>query len=331
MKRLSFWVTLIFSILLGGPDSAARTTDDILNAVVRVRAEVPSDARTAGSLGTEREGNGVVVDSNGLVLTIGYLILEASRVEVTTLGGQMVRAKLVGYDHQTGFGLIQATESLGVAPLEFGISSEVRERDRVLVVGHGGSDAVQAAVVVSRREYAGYWEYLLENAIYTAPPFSLFGGAALIGPDGSLLGIGSVFVQDALIGPQPIPGNVFVPIDLLKPILSDMKRLGRSSAPAKPWLGVSSQELQGRLIVIRVRPGTPGDKVGIKPGDLILGVGGEPVQGLADFYRKVWSRGNAGAEIPLNVLQGMQVRELVVQSSDRYEYLKLQFESQRKR
>ncbi len=311
------------SISLVAPVFSADVSKGVFASIVKVRSEVPPDARTARSLGTMREGSGVVIDSGGLVLTIGYLILEAMRVEVVGPSGKPVNAKIVGYDHNTGFGLVRMTKLLGITPMEFGESSALGERDEVLVASHGGSESVQGAFVVSRRDFVGYWEYLLEKAIYTVPPHHNYGGAALIGRDGRLLGIGSLLVQDAVPGHDEIPGNMFVPIDKLKPILADLLIRGRSAGPSHPWLGIFSQAVGGRILVHRVSPGSPADQAGIRPNDMIVGVAGRAVDGLADFYRKVWSRGNAGVEVPLNVLQGTRVRNLVVQSADRYRYLRL--------
>jgi S1-C subfamily serine protease len=309
------------SIALGAPVYSAEVP--IFAPIVKVRSEVPPSARTSRSLGTEREGSGVVIDSNGLVLTIGYLILEAMRAEVVGPSGKPVNAKIVGYDHNTGFGLLRVSKPLRVTPMKLGESAELRERDEVLVASYGGSESVQGAFVISRRDFAGYWEYLLENAIFTAPPYNNYGGAALIGRGGRLLGIGSLIVQDAIPGRDEIPGNMFVPIDKLKPILADLITRGRSSEPPRPWLGMFSQAVAGRILVHRVSSGSPADQAGIRPNDIIVGVAGKEVTGLADYYRKVWSLGYAGIDVPLNVLQGTRVRDLVVHSADRYKYLRL--------
>lgn len=310
-------------ITLGTPVYPSEAAKDLLAAIVRVHSDVPSDARTARSLGTEREGSGVVIDSGGLVLTIGYLILEAMRSEVVGPNGKPINAEIVGYDHGTGFGLLRAIKPLGISPMKFGKSSGLSEQDNVLVASHGGSNSVQGAFVASRRAFAGSWEYLLENAIFTVPPHPNFGGAALMGRDGRLLGIGSLFVQDAVPGHDSVPGNMFVPIDRLKPILADLISQGRSAETPRPWLGVYSEEIRGRVFVIRVVPDGPAGQAGLRPGDMIVGVDGKAVKGLDDFYRKVWSRGEAGVEVPLNVLQGTRVRNLIVRSADRYQYLRL--------
>ena len=302
---------------------ATQTPDENLRAIVRVSSEVPADARTAQSLGTQREGSGVVIDSGGLVLTVGYLILEAAKAEVLSPSGKPVNAEVVGYDHNTGFGLLRAKEALEARPMEFGDSSKLKIRDEVLVASHGGPSSVHGAFVASRREFAGSWEYLLENAIYTTPPYPNFSGAALIGRKGKLLGIGSLFLQDVMPGRGPIPGNMFVPIDQLKPILADLIVQGRSSRPSRPWLGMYTQEVGGRIVVLRITPHGPAHMAGIRQGDMIVGIAGEAVESLAGFYRKVWSKGHAGVKVSLNVLRGTSVRNISVRSSDRYKYLKL--------
>jgi len=227
------------------------TSQDIIQAVVGISAMVPEDARTVEHLGTMRSGNGIVIDDQGLVLTIGYLMLEASAAAVTDADGVLVRASLVAYDHNTGFGLLRARHPLGIKPVPLGSSADLVEGSSVIVISKGGSMPVMAARVASRREFAGYWEYLLEDAIFTVPPNPQYGGAALIDSNGRLVGIGSLAVNDAVQGPKPVRGNMFVPIDALKPILSELVEKGRTSGPAtrgwgftrmKPGAGSSSPE-----------------------------------------------------------------------------------------
>ncbi len=295
----------------------------LLAAVVQVTADVPANARTAPSLGTEREGSGVVIDSRGLIVTIGYLILEASRAEVTLHDGRRVPAQVVAYDHRTGFGLLRALEPLEVVPIRLGDSASLKTWDEVLVSSYGGPAATRPAITVSRRDFAGYWEYLLEDAIFTSPPHPLFGGAALLGPDGKLLGIGSLFVGDAMRGEEVLPGNMFVPVDRLKLIMGDLLTHGRSSAPPRPWLGVHTGEVEGRLVVRRLAEDGPAASAGMQVDDLIVGVGEEPVASMADFYRKVWSRGRPGDTIPITVLRGSELKQISIVSGDRYHWLRL--------
>jgi len=323
MRRNCILVILALSIAFNLSAYADQEAEEILKAVVKIRSTVPEDAFTARILGKEREGSGVVIDSNGHILTIGYLILEAEAIEVVGPEGKPISATFVGYVYDTGFGLLRTDKPLSVAPMKLGQSSELSEGAPVLVASHGGRDAVQAARVISRKEFAGYWEYLLEDAIFAAPAHPNFGGAALIGREGQLLGIGSIFTQVAILGIGSIPCNMFVPIDLLNPILADLIATGRSRKPARPWLGLHADEAHGRVFVLRVNSGGPAEQAGLQPGDIILTVKGKVVNGLADFYRKVWALGSAGVDIPLSVLQGIQIRDVMVHSADRSQFLRL--------
>jgi len=286
-------------------------------AVVGIKVKALPDARSNRSLGAERSGSGVLIAPHGLVLTIGYLILEADQVEITTGGGKNIPAMVVAYDPATGFGLLRPLAPLGAKPIPLGRSDAIESLDRLLVASSAAEDNLSVATVVSRRQFAGYWEYLIDGAIFTAPPRADFGGAALINSDGELVGIGSLFVMDAMTQGERLPGNMFVPIDLLKPILEEMISTGRQKAAARPWLGVSSVEVDGRLKVIRVSSDGPAEKAGIEPGDIILGLSGQRVETLADFYRRLWSSGEPGVEVTLRVLKGAEIVDVRVRSMDR--------------
>jgi S1-C subfamily serine protease len=320
MKRQSGATFFLLALVFCLPVQGQQEKMNVLESVVKVRATVPSDARTARSLGTQREGNGVVIDAKGLVVTIGYLILEADTIEVVVGDEKPVAASFVAYDHDNGFGLLRTAHPLAVKPVQLGNSSELEQGDPVLVASH---DKVQAAHVLSRGEFVGYWEYLLDDAIYAGPPHESYGGAALIGRQGKLLGIGSIYTQLRVAGFGAVPCNMFVPIDRLKPIFQDLIRLGRSAAPPKPWLGIHLEETYGRVIVVRVSEEGPAEQAGLKTGDIILNVRGEAVTGLADFYLKVWALGKAGVSVPLRILQGTDIRDTTVRSQDRRSYLRI--------
>lgn len=321
-KVLGFLVVGFLCLAALPPLAAAQSmSSNPLNAVVGVRATVPPSARTADTLGPERQGGGVVIGEDGLVLTIGYLIMEAVQTEIIEQDGSVIPADVVAYDHDTGFGLLRPLTKLNATPIALGDSSNLTEETKVLVAG---PDGPSPAVVVSRREFAGYWEYLLPDAIFTAPPYRSFGGAALIGADGRLLGIGSLIVADAAEPGETFPGNMFVPISALTPIMEDLLRQGRAAGPARPWLGLYTQEMRGHVLINRVAPDGPADQAGVGPNAIITRVGEHNVSSLAEFYRAVWALGEAGVEVPLTLLERNQgSRQVTVTSGDRYDYLKL--------
>ena len=302
------------------PEAEAEA-EETLSAIVRVKAKIVPNARSAATLGLQREGSGVLV-RDGYVATIGYLVIEAESIEITSPDGKSVPAALAGYDHASGFGLLKLLAPLAGKPLPLGESGVLAEREPAMIASYGGRDAVNVVYVVSRRPFSGSWEYLLDSAIFTYPPVMNWSGASLIGAKGELLGIGSLIVNDAAGAGTQSPGNMFVPVDLLKPILGDLIARGRAAGPVRPWLGLNAEEMRGRLFVARVSPEGPAERAGLKSGDIVIGVGGEEVSSLAEFYRKVWARGAAGVEVPLRVLQGVQIRELTVRTIDRLQYFR---------
>jgi S1-C subfamily serine protease len=318
-------ILLLLAAALAAPafaqDKAKDNAEELLSAVVQVKSRILPNARSLATLGPQRQGSGVLV-REGYVLTIGYLVIEAESIEVAGADGKVVPATLAAYDHASGFGLLKLIGPLAGKPLQLGDSSALAEREPAMIASYGGREALSLVYVVSRRPFAGSWEYQLDSAIYTYPPVENWSGAALIGAKGELLGIGSLIVGDAGGPGTQSPGNLFVPIDLLKPILEDLIAKGRAPGPVRPWLGLNAEELRGRVFVVRVSPEGPAERAGLRSGDLVIGVGGEEVASLADFYRKVWGRGEAGVEVPLRVLQGMQVKEVTVRSIDRLQYFR---------
>lgn len=293
--------------------------DPALRSVVALRASIPQDAFTAGTLGTEREGSGVVIRDDGLVLTIGYLITEADDVWLASHRGHAVPAHPLAYDQETGFGLVQALGRLGLPALELGIASEAEVGDPV-ILADGIGRAVEATIV-ARQEFAGYWEYLLDQAIFTAPAHPSWGGAALIGQDGRLLGIGSLRLQTSR-DEEIADINMVVPIDLLPPILDDLLTRGRVNRPPRPWLGTYAAESDGKVVVMSVAERGPAAAAGLRRGDIISDIRDGEVESLADFYRKLWSAGPAGTEIPMRVVRNGRQAWLRVKSADRNSFLR---------
>lgn len=313
---------LCAALAFGAPAAQAGPAETVA-AIVGVKTEVPANARTAGTLGRERSGSGVVIDDGGLVLTIGYLILEATAVDLYPVAGKRVPAEIVGYDHDTGLGLVRATLPMEVEPIRLGAAKAVPVGEPLLVLSRDGQLGGRESRLASRREFAGYWEYLLPDAMFTTPPHPDFAGAALIDREGRLVGIGSLLVGDATAPEVQSPGNMFVPVDALAPILGDLLALGRRDSPAHPWVGMSAQEHGGHLIVRSVADDGPAESAGVRPGDVLLAVGGVQVGSLADLYRGMWQLGAPGVQVPLRIRREDRVIELAVPSIDRSRWLRL--------
>ncbi|HYL19336.1 MAG TPA: S1C family serine protease [Burkholderiales bacterium] len=292
-----------------------------LDSVVLLRAEIPEDAFTASILGTERAGNGVVIREDGLILTIGYLITEAQTLWLTTNSGVAVAGHPLAYDQATGFGLVQPLGRLKAPALQRGSTKGCAVGDDVIVIGHGGRSHALSAKIIAKREFAGYWEYVLDEALFTAPAHPEWAGAALVGEDGKLLGIGSLLVQESVEG-ETVQGNMIVPIDPLAPILDDMLMLGRANRPPRAWLGMYTTEANGQLVVAGLADGGPADVAGVRPGDFVLEVAQERVSTLPELFRKVWHLGPAGTEIPVTVARDGAPVRVRIRSADRNDFLK---------
>ena len=294
----------------------------VLRAVVQLRSVAPEDAFSASYLGTEREGNAILVDSDGLYLTIGYLINEAEHVLLGSEDSETTPAQVLAYDYESGFGLLRAASTLGAAPIALGDSSTVREKTWLIAAARGGVSQAIKAEVVSMREFAGYWEYLLDEAIFTAPPHAHWSGAGLIDASGRLVGLGSLFVQDAAPRGGPSAGNMFIPIDLYKDVVGDLLTHGRRPGPTRPWLGIYSVQALGRVLISSIsRPG-PAAAAGIEPGDVVLAINDGEVTSIAQMYRRLWQTGPAGTTVAMKLLRDADVVRIDVVSADRESLMK---------
>jgi len=276
------------------PEDYGYDLEQAFNAVVGLRAIIPSDAYTAETLGTERAGNGVFIRGNGLVLTIGYLITEAETIWLNLADGRSVPGHVLGYDQETGFGLVQALAKLDMPALEIGNSAAAAVGERVVVAGAGGRQRSVAARIVAKQEFAGYWEYVLDEAIFTAPSHPNWGGTALIGSAGDLIGIGSLQLQSG--GPPP--------------------------PPPRPWLGLYATEVENRLVIVGLADRGPAKRADLRTGDIVLSVAGKEVRDLAGFFRRVWDQGQAGVDVPISIYRDGDTLEVKVKSSERNRFLK---------
>ena len=300
--------------------------DAALSAVVGLRSHVPQDAFTAETLGTERIGSGVVIKApgvpDGLVLTIGYLITEAETVWLTASDGRAIPGHALAFDQATGFGLVVALGKLGIAGLELGNSDSLTMGGSAVMAAGGGRARAIETKVVGRQEFAGYWEYLLDEAIFTAPAHPFWSGAALIGPDGRLMGTGSLILQQGDASGHRADMNMVVPVGLLAPILEKLLTTGQSGIPPRPWLGLFVMESEGGLVVGGMADGGPAEKAGIRAGDRIVGVGDEEITEVASLWRQVWSKGAPGVQIRLRVARDDNTMSVRVTTSDRSKFLR---------
>lgn len=296
------------------------STTEFNSAIVRVEATVPKDAPSVATLGAQRVGSGVIIGDR-LVLTIGYVLLEADAITITNAQGKALPGNVAGYDHATGFGLVKALVPLEGKALSLGDSDSLSVQQKVLTQGHGEGEATEL-VVVSRKTFSGSWEYMLDKPIYTFPAVNNWSGSALISQEGQLMGIGSLIVNDAADTARGILGNLFVPVNLLKPILDELLSNGRRRTNIQPWLGMATEWVQDRLVVVRVSKEGPADKAGVEAGDVVVSVGQEAIVGQADFYRRVWKLGPAGTAVKLKLVNRRGAKEVEIQSIDRFEAMK---------
>ncbi len=303
------------------PEDHAFDLERALSAIVFIRSLVPEDAFTAQVLGTERAGNGILISDSGLIVTVGYLVTEAESVWLVANNGQTVQGDVVGYDHESGLGLVQALGRLTVRPMEIGSSSDVRVNDNTILAAGGGRRHALTSRVVAKREFAGSWEYLLDEAIFTTPVHPNWGGTGLVDRNGRLVGVGSLFIQGA--GPNGADGNMVVPIDVLKPILDPLVKTGHTGRVPRPWLGLYAADNDETIVVAGMASAGPASQGGVMIGDEILQVAGSPIRGLSDFFRRVWRLGPAGVEVPLTVKREEHgLVEIMLRSANRADFLR---------
>jgi S1-C subfamily serine protease len=307
---------------VNAPYSKAGRRGELPDGIVKLSIKTVSGARSADTLGAEREGTGVVIDASGLILTVGYLVIEAGSVLAMAPDGRVYPATVVGFDHASGFGLLRGQAGMARQPLRLGDSSQLQPLQCVRIATHESAGGVSPACVSSRRRFTGWWEYMIDNAIFTAPPRGEHSGAALLDDENRLLGIASLWVSDTLATGVAFPGNMFIPINLLQPILDDLVTHGRRQVPGRPWLGIYTEDIEGHVVVTRTLPDGPAARSGIRRGDIVLGVAGHSVGNQSEFYERLWASGEAGDDVTLHVLHDKKVKHFVVYSADRTDYFK---------
>ncbi|WP_428080339.1 S1C family serine protease [Candidatus Pelagibacter sp.] len=324
MKKIFiiFWI-LLFSTNNSFSETKKLTTEeDILNiykSVVKIDSIIPPEARTAQSLGTVRGGNGVVID-NKHILTIGYIVVEAETITITLPDGKKFPGELIGYDHTTGFGILRTIIQSNLTPLKIGDSDQLTKEDFLYVLPYLTEGRPSAVKMVSRRSFAGWWEYFLDKPIYTYPANSSFAGSALINEYGEVLGIGSLYVGDAAATGISSPGNMFVPINDLKPILDDLIENGRRTKDIKPYMGLTSSDNTGQVKITRVNDNGPAAKAGFSVNDTILAVNNEKINNIEDFYKVVWSFGGPGTKLQFDIERNQEKLNIELTTMDRNDF-----------
>jgi len=304
------------------PTEHAFDLDEVQRSIVGVKAMVPPDAFTAQTLGTERAGSGVVIRADGLIATIGYLVTEAETIWLTTHDGRAIAGHALGYDFETGFGLIQALGKLNLPPLPYETGEAPKAGDTCVFASAGGRKHALRCTIAARQEFAGYWEYLLDEAIFTAPAHPSWGGAGLIGEDGKLMGIGSLVMQQQDGKGRRVDLNMVVPTSLLPGVLDDLVAFGRPNRPARPWLGLYATEDDAGVVISSMARKGPAEKAGLREGDRVLAVAGTKIADLPGLWRAIWACGTAGTKVQLTIASQASKRDLTLASIDRRSFLK---------
>jgi S1-C subfamily serine protease len=295
----------------GQASDAPTAVSRVRPAVIGIRASVPADRPSASTLGTDRWGSGVILDPDGLALTVGYVVLEATRLAVTLGDGRGVPARVVGHDFESGFAAIRLDPAGAPYPVaRLGRSAGLAPGERVAAVGMAteGQTLDRAARVTAIGPFVAYWEYMLDRALFLAPLHPAFGGAALVDPDGALVGLVSLRLADE---------HVAIPIDLWPPVRAALLTDGRPARPPRPWLGVRVVTHPGGVTIGGVSPAGPAHAAGLRTGDVIVRINGGRVADVADFYRQLWAV-PVGGDIELTVFRDARLETIRVRPRDRY-------------
>ena len=317
-----FLFLISFPNILLSDQKKISTEEDIrkiYQSIVKIDSIVPADARTAKALGTVRGGNGVVIDDKH-ILTIGYIVVEAETITITLPNSGVVPAELIGYDHTTGFGILKTILPSKLSSLKIGDSDNLNKEETLYVLPYLTEGSPSAVKMVSRRSFTGWWEYFLDKPIYTHPMNSSFAGSALINEFGEILGIGSLYVSDAAAKGIPSPGNLFVPINDLKPILDDLIANGKRTSDVKPYMGLTSNDDTGKVMITRVNDDGPAAKAGFMENDIILKVNKINIPDTENFYKTVWSQGGPGTLLDFEIERNNQIISLKLTTMDRNDF-----------
>jgi S1-C subfamily serine protease len=297
-------------------DAPVEFVKQLLPSVVNIHATVPKQHPSTRILGDERMGSGLVVDSTGLVLTVSYVVMGASVIDVAPLKGRRTRAEVVAQDFEVGLALLRVKrQGLPAATL----ATQAPERgDAVVAVASSGVHEVRVSggIVTYLGEFEGYWEYLLDRGIVSSAANPGFGGGGLFSMRGHAVGVVYLNLNEVA------RSSLAIPVDFYREHSAELLRYGRVvSRPRRAWLGVFAHALDDGVVISGIVPGGPGEKGGLREGDLIMSLNAQEVPTLREFYTSLW-RHEPGERITFEVMRDNAVRRLEITGGDRAEFFK---------
>jgi S1-C subfamily serine protease len=292
-------------------NASVRLIELVVPATVAVAVEVPETHPSAAILGTERLGTGVVVDRAGLLLTVNYVVIGASSVEVTLLDETRVDGRVVAHDFASGLAVIEISAH-GLAALDLCPSSALGVGQDIFIVAAAGENKRRAnsGMITSIAPFDAYWDYSLDRAITTTAMNPGLGGAPLLDSHGRVAGIASLDLNE--IGRFTLA----IPVDDFLTHRNELLQHGRRvSRPARAWVGLYCYTFRDHVVIAGVLPGTPAEQAGLAAGDVVLTVDGQTIANRHELYSALWLH-RPGDVLEFRVFRNNAVKRLAVPSGD---------------
>jgi S1-C subfamily serine protease len=298
-------------------DASVELVRHLTECVVNIQTTVARDHRSVPILGTERMGSGVVVDPAGLILTVNYVVMGGQTVQVSFLRGRRVRAEIVAQDFEIGLALLRIKRQ-GLTAATLRVEGELERGEPVVAVASTGAQErrVAGGLVTYLGEFEAHWEYLLERGIVSNAANPGFGGGGLFTLTARLAGIVSLNLNEL------IRNSLSIPVEHYREHERELLRYGRVvSRPRRAWLGVFAHVVEEGIVVAAVVPEGPGDRGGLREGDLIVSLNAEKLESRRDLYVSLWRHG-PGEPLTFEVMRDSSLRRVLVTSGDRAEFFR---------